>query len=372
MSVVTRLLPAKFEPGLNLTIFHPSGLLSLSRAFTHSYSPATKGSGDRTVPPNGGKEATSQQQWWKDPNITAVDFGCSWIHGYNEGNPVKDLCKELDIPVTIPSRADLAEAGVIGKPAIVGPLGILSDELTKKLESNLGKAMQAALDLAKTSAVPPPADASLGSFLLNVQNSPLFQGLNSQEEKDYAADYARQLHVPLGTTLEKAALRWTGFEQNYAGTDAAPEGGFTRVIDAVARQVEKNGGTIMLNHKVTAVELDQQESRVKVTTQSGQSFIAPTAICTIPLAILKQTQATLFQRPPLTERKQTVIGKVNVGDLNKVMLVYEEAWWPKGITTFTVLPDETAAADTSSTSSSQESQALFDLFSKTTLIVSVD
>lgn len=55
------------------------------RAFTHTYTSETMGSAARTASDK------------YDPNVTAVDFGCSWIHGYAEGNPVKLICEKLGI-----------------------------------------------------------------------------------------------------------------------------------------------------------------------------------------------------------------------------------------------------------------------------------
>lgn len=57
------------------------------RAFTHTYDESSLGSPDRTVV---GKDAT-------DAGVTAIDFGCSWVHGYAEGNPVREICKDLGI-----------------------------------------------------------------------------------------------------------------------------------------------------------------------------------------------------------------------------------------------------------------------------------
>lgn len=62
------------------------------RAFTHTYDEKSKGSGDRTVQ---GKKSWGVEA--QRDGVQAVDFGCSWIHGYYEGNPVKGICEKLGI-----------------------------------------------------------------------------------------------------------------------------------------------------------------------------------------------------------------------------------------------------------------------------------
>lgn len=38
---------------------------------------------------------------WKDDKIK-VDLGCSWIHGYKEGNPAKEIAKSYGIVSVVP------------------------------------------------------------------------------------------------------------------------------------------------------------------------------------------------------------------------------------------------------------------------------
>lgn len=222
--------------------------------------------------------------------------------------------------------------------------------------------MSSAQALARSSSsTSPPASASLASFLL-ARDSPLFSGL-TDEQRPLAEGYARQMHVPLGTTLEHVALRWAGFEQNFSGTDAAPEGGFTRVIDALVEQFVQQGGKLASSEEVKKIQ-SLQEQGVKVTTASG-TYEAPLAVCTFPLAVLKQQEGKLFD-PPLSAKKREVIQRTNVGDLNKVMLVYDSAWWPTDVGTFTVLPSSAPS------STAQGSGDLPALLASTTLMVGAD
>lgn len=334
------------------------------RAFTHTFDDSTKGSSQRTVRASKGDDVDGAQpasstsggssKWWEQKGVESIDFGCSWIHGYEEGNPAKELCQQLGIPVSIPEPAKVPGS-------IVGPDGkVLPAQLAQRITSNLDKAMAAAKKVARADARSPGADESLASFLL-VQNSPLFEGLSSAEERKLATSYARSLHIPLGTTLEHVALRWTGFEQNFAGTDAAPEGGFSRVVQALADQITAKGGAVQVGKEVS--QLERAESGVKITTKNNDSVTAKLAVCTLPLAVLKRavsSSSSLFQ-PSLSPRKLEVIQRVNVGNLNKVLLAYDgPAWWDDQIPSFTLLPSRSEA----------DATQLDQILQSTTLVVS--
>ncbi|CAO1634139.1 unnamed protein product [Sympodiomycopsis kandeliae] len=312
------------------------------RAFTHTFSNETLGSSARTVP---AIEAN-------DANVVGVDFGCSWIHGYFEGNPVKKMCEDLQIPVATAKQS---------KTNIVGPSGNLETKVAQQLQDNLTFALQSA---QASASLRTPSSASLASYLFQ-ETSPLFRSLESEHLRAMARAYARQLQVPLGVSLEKAALRWTGFEQNFAGTDAAPEGGFSRVISALADLFISKGGRILLEENVEKIRWVQKGSEtVQVTARNADNIAtqlsARAALVTFPVATLKKSARKLFD-PPLTQRKLDAIDRVNVGNLNKVMLVYSSSWWDTNIGTFTILPDCTV-------DSHQQNAAA--LLSSITLVVS--
>lgn len=76
-------------------------------------------------------------------------------------------------------------------------------------------------------------------------------------------------------------------------------------------------------------------SNVHVLTKDGREFFAELCIVTLPLPVLKKELAagtsTLFD-PPLPQRKQNAIGRLGASLLNKVMLRFDQAWWPKSDT----------------------------------------
>ncbi len=103
------------------------------------------------------------------------------------------------------------------------------------------------------------------------------------------------LHIPLGIELEKASLRWHGFEHAFAGTDAAPKGGFTSIINKLVDEITSLGTAIHTSQEVQSVRDEQQSDNVKIVTKQGQEYVARTALVTIPIAVLKKTAGGLFE-----------------------------------------------------------------------------
>lgn len=185
------------------------------------------------------------------------------------------------------------------------------------------------------------------------------------------------MQVGFGVPLEKAALRWFGFEgasvcacarardrsscprpdhftsrllprcaaaDNYAGTDAAPEGGYQAVTDALRAKAEADGAVFKLGETLTAVSQSSSSApssgvTLTTTTASGasQTYAAKTSIVTLPLGVLQQLPPTFFS-PALSARKQTAVAQTHVGELAKVVLTYPSAWWPAKTGSFVVLP----------------------------------
>ncbi|PWN33288.1 FAD/NAD(P)-binding domain-containing protein, partial [Meira miltonrushii] len=329
------------------------------RAFTHTFNESTGLTNtERTV-----KEGESGRTY-------SVDFGCSYIHGYNEGNPVKDLVKKYNIRAHIPKPTPVQ---------IIGPDGnVLSSDLSEKIQANLAAAQKHAKEKGKalrdaTNQSSNLADhnqlgqKTLSSVLLEDSKSPLYGDLKDEHERALATGLARSMHIPLGTEIENISLEYFDSQQAFAGTDAMPEGGFSKLIQCLADDFTNLGGKIHTNEEVKKITRSGSASpSVQIVTrlaaQDGreETYNARTAIVTLPLAVLKSKQKALFE-PALEQERQEVINRVNVGNLNKVLLHYTQPWWPKDVGTFFILPSK--EADNSSTN-------LADIVRSTTLIVS--
>lgn len=114
---------------------------------------------------------------------------------------------------------------------------------------------------------------------------------------------------------------------NYDGTNAAPEGGFQTVTDALARAAEKNGAKILLSSPVSSISLvpttagssSSSTPLTEVTTASGDKYTARSTVVTIPLGVLKTLPESFFS-PKLNARKRAAIAGTHVGTLGKLAL----------------------------------------------------
>ncbi|KAL2873404.1 hypothetical protein SGCOL_011431 [Colletotrichum sp. CLE4] len=218
-----------------------------------------------------------------------IDVGCSWIHGYKEGNPARYIAQDFGVAAHLPKAAE----GVIYGPT---------------------------------------ASASGSS------------------QNELAAALARSLEIPLGLKLEKASLKWAGWETTtaFGGSDAAPEGGYESLVNQVLDDAKAKGTEVKLSTKITSIL--QSQDGVVVVDANGNKFTAKTAISTIPLGTLKTLPESTFN-PALPLRLQEVIKGTHVGVLEKLLLQYQTAWWPEAdkAGSYTFLPTSTKPVTESST-----------------------
>jgi lysine-specific histone demethylase 1B len=184
---------------------------------------------------------------------------------------------------------------------------------------------------------------------------------SASAHKNLAAGLARSLEVPLGLKLEKASLRWAGWESTtaFAGSDAAPEGGYEALIGRVIDEAKSHGAEVKLGTTINQVK--RQGDGVAVVDNKGQEYTAKSAIVTIPLGVLKTLPSGTFE-PALPTRLQETIAGTHVGVLEKLLLRYPSAWWPNSdkIGSYTFLPTSTAPIT--------DSSSLAEVFAASTII----
>jgi lysine-specific histone demethylase 1B len=173
---------------------------------------------------------------------------------------------------------------------------------------------------------------------------------NPEVDQELAKSFARSLEVPLGVTLEKVSLKWAGWEgaTNFAGSDAAPDGGYEALVEKVFKEAEAKGAELKLSTAVKGIKENENGDRVIVETE-GESYEGKTIICTIPLGVLK-TLPDAFFTPSLPGQMKESIAGTHVGVLEKLLLNYPSAWWPNhdSVGSYTFLPTGPAPTDSSS------------------------
>jgi len=233
---------------------------------------------------------------WTNTSLgVPIDLGGAWIHG-PEKNPLTALADEVgakrvetdfDRPVVYQDGRELGS-------------DVVADTLKRWQE--ITKALAPLSEQAG-------ADESVATGLSEVadMNDPLIQwAVASEIVGEYAAD------------PDELSLKWLGNEGEFGGGDFILPGGYTQLTEHLAR-----GLTIKLSTEVNKVT--HSDSGVRLETTKG-GFDADRVIVTIPLGVLKA--GTIVFDPALSDEKQAAIERLGFGLLDKVVLKFDQPFWP--------------------------------------------
>lgn len=232
-----------------------------------------------------------------------VDLGASWIHGVR-GNPLTALADRLGAP-RVETRYDRAR--------VFGPTGAQIDT-----DAAMGRA-GALVDAARAAADDLDRDISLKDAVLaspgwanaapDVRRM-LRHWVNSTAEQEYAGDWSR-------------LSAWYFDEAGeFPGGDVLFPGGYGQLAQGLARGLD-----IRLGQVVTG--LAQGPDGVRVMLADGGVMQAGRVIVTLPLGVL-QAGGVAFD-PPLAPARQSAIGALGMGLLNKCWLRFDRIHWPRDV-----------------------------------------
>lgn len=112
---------------------------------------------------------------------------------------------------------------------------------------------------------------------------------------------------------------------NYKETSSVMiTGGYRKFIELLSSELSED--EVKLNHWVKSVTV-LQDSSVVVKTSDGNVFEGSQVIVTVPLGVLKA--GTIKFEPEFSKRKQGAIERVGFGDVEKVALTFQNAFWRK-------------------------------------------
>ncbi len=126
-------------------------------------------------------------------------------------------------------------------------------------------------------------------------------------ENEYAADLDELGAYEIVTVVAKKTK-----ERDYL------VGGYDRLLASLAQGLDVRLGTVALRVRHGA-------SGVTVETSRG-TFAASKLVVTLPVGVLRS--GALEFEPALPEEKQAAIAQIGVGDFEKVVMLFDEAFWP--------------------------------------------
>ncbi|CAB3258115.1 unnamed protein product [Arctia plantaginis] len=109
--------------------------------------------------------------------------------------------------------------------------------------------------------------------------------------------------------------------------------GYKTVFEVLLNTYQGASGYPNLNIRfekvVTKIKYPQDPVQdVEVTCKDGSTYKGRNVIVTVSLGVLKESHASMFY-PPLPDSKATVIDKMSIGVMDKIVLLFPEAWFPK-------------------------------------------
>lgn len=235
----------------------------------------------------------------------AVDLGAAWIQGI-DGNPIAGLAEDAGSE-TVPTDFD-------SLALLDGDGGEVPEDEALEAEREWQRLSDGLENLGEDA----DPEASLADGLEEIQSAPedldpvVRWILDSTVVTEYAAD------------PEELSLASYHQEGGYEGDSVLFPDGYARIPEHLARDLD-----VRLGHRVTLIEYGGDG--VTVTTDRGD-LDADRAIVTLPLGVL-QNEDVEFD-PPLPAEKLAAGERLGMGVLDKVVLAFDEPFWPEDVHTF--------------------------------------
>jgi monoamine oxidase len=239
----------------------------------------------------------------EDVGGATVDLGAQWIEGAR-GNPVADLCDAHDIAHEVDDSDILA----------------LFDEASGTRVDGTGwSTVEAAYDgfvraLDDLRAELGP-DATVADGRDRWLEREGYRGLDRRLAQ-YAIDQG-MVETDYAGPVDLTSLAWIDQDEGYGGPDRLPVGGYGAAVAVLSAGLDVQTGEV-----VSQVLVEADGVRI---TSSSQVWTGTHAIVTVPLGVLKR--GAIGFEPPLSAEKQRAIDRLDMGNLEKVVFVYEEPWW---------------------------------------------
>ena len=239
--------------------------------------------------------------WTADDMVAPVDLGAAWVTGRGD-NPLVALARRSGARL-VPMRWDTRVVVDARSGARVAPASV------DRAEDDFQRAVTAGLD-----------QSSPGWSLQRViERGERTAGVDLQDPLgQWVID--REVDQEFGRAANALSSQAIGEGADLVGGEALPSTGMAALLTPLA-----TGLTIRRGHVVREVDWGSRDIMVRT---SGGDFRADYAICTLPLGVLKSDAVRFTPRLPESVRRS--IERLGVGTLDKVVLHFDDVFWPEG------------------------------------------
>lgn len=248
------------------------------------------------------KDRIGGRTWTAEVGAARVDLGAAWLHGTDE-NPVADFADANDLAYT-PDKTKWTLLYDAGAGQALGDAGWNTmDKHSSAFEEAL-----------------PRLKRELGDVTLKEAREAWIEeeGLTDQEKRlaSHAIDQW-MVELTYGSPIDRQGLEWFWEESSLEGGDQFPTGGYGRYAESIA-----TGLDIRLQRPVTKIQV--MEEGVEVTT-AAELFTGTHVVVTVPVGVLRKGSITFD--PPLPAARTEALQRLDMGNLEKVAMVWDEKWW---------------------------------------------
>ncbi|XP_051157744.1 spermine oxidase-like [Leptopilina boulardi] len=111
------------------------------------------------------------------------------------------------------------------------------------------------------------------------------------------------------------------------------ERGYSTILDIIMKRYPNPEEELpimsntLLNAEVSLIDYSNPNGKVMIKTSNEEKYFADYVIVTFSVGVLKEIHKSLF-KPALPEEKQKAIEGMDYGNVAKILLSFNEPWWP--------------------------------------------
>ncbi|MFQ3608308.1 MAG: FAD-dependent oxidoreductase [Chloroherpetonaceae bacterium] len=224
----------------------------------------------------------------------AFDEGASWIHSPN-GNPIITLASQSGANTFLTDDDNVSVFDINGSAYSDSILTSSENQFNNALNDvrNAGNQNQS-FETVFNSLYPAQVNNRLWKYMLSA-----FLEFNT------------------GGDISKLSSKYFYDDEEFGGSDVIITNGYDKITDFLAQGLD-----IRLNTRVTAIDYGGQ--KVKVITSNdliGGDYV----IVSVPLGVLKNNAINF--NPALPTDKANAITKINMGNVNKFLFIWNASFW---------------------------------------------
>ncbi|WP_459209671.1 flavin monoamine oxidase family protein [Aquimarina rhabdastrellae] len=226
----------------------------------------------------------------------AFDEGASWIHGPKK-NPITKLAKEAGTKTFLTNDDNIKTYDKDGKIYNQRILNNAEERYNTFLDEVEGKQGESFADI--------------------------FYKMHPNLKENRLWTYMLSAFLEFDTGGDIHKLSSTSFydDKAFKGEDLIITNGYDKITDYLAHHIDIRFNTVVES-------IDYRESNVIIKTNRGD-FSAEKVLVTVPLGVLKKKKIEF--KPSLPAETQKAIDDLEMGSVNKFLLVWDKAFWDEDV-----------------------------------------